>query len=235
MMWPAGTAAVVIRILAFAAFVAGAVGLLDLVGLAGGGRRTPSDPDSVKVSTRRLAVGTLGVCIATCALLFFGGLAFVRGVRAPSGQAPEHRRDRVQRPPGAVRQAHQRRRLRRHPQLDVGQQRGLHRRQPESAASSTQLDARRAGLRARPALRLPRRPVGERRTCAWAPEHHRSPSRPVEQEVVNRVLAMRWCGVAATASRTCATTCASSGALKAEDWVRPRSTTSSARTPTRWC
>ena len=85
MMWPAGTAAVVIRILAFAAFVAGAVGLLDLVG----SWRWSSDtvgPGRVKVSTRRLAVGTLGVCIAICALLFFGGLAFVRAVRAPTAR-----------------------------------------------------------------------------------------------------------------------------------------------------
>ena len=54
MMWPAGTAAVVIRILAFAAFVAGAVGLLDLVG----SRRWSSDTvgaGRVKVSTRRVA------------------------------------------------------------------------------------------------------------------------------------------------------------------------------------
>ena len=85
MMWPAGTAAVVIRILAFAAFVAGAVGLLDLVG----SRRWSSDtvgPGRAKVSTRRAGRRHLGVCIATCALLFFGGLAFVRGVRAPSGR-----------------------------------------------------------------------------------------------------------------------------------------------------
>ena len=85
MMWPAGTAAVVIRILAFAAFVAGAVGLLDLIG----SRRWSSDTvgaGRVKVSTRRLAVGTFGVCLASCALLFFGGLAFVRAVRAPTAK-----------------------------------------------------------------------------------------------------------------------------------------------------
>ena len=38
------------------------------------------------MSTRRVALGTFGVCLAACALLFFGGLAFVRGVRAPSGR-----------------------------------------------------------------------------------------------------------------------------------------------------
>ena len=86
MMWPAGTAAVVIRILAFAAFVAGAVGLLDLVG----SRRWSSDTvgaGRVKVSTRsssRLAPS--GSASPPCALLFFGGLAFVRAVRAPTAK-----------------------------------------------------------------------------------------------------------------------------------------------------
>jgi hypothetical protein len=83
MVWPAGTAAVIVRILAFMAFVAGAVGLLDL---AGSRRWTTATVGPVKVSTHRLAVGSVAVAMATCALLFFGGLAFVRAVRAPTAK-----------------------------------------------------------------------------------------------------------------------------------------------------
>ncbi len=129
MMWPAGTAAVVIRILAFAAFVAGAVGLLDLVG----SRRWSSDTvgtGRVKVSTRRCrrwdASGSASPR-APCSSSGAWPSCVACGRRGP---APQHRRDRVQRLSGAVRQAHRRGRVRRHAQLDVGQRRRLHRSQP---------------------------------------------------------------------------------------------------------
>ena len=78
MVWPAATAAVVVRVLAFTAFVVGAVGLLDLIG-----SRHWTNPTYRSVPTRRLALASVGGIVALSAVMFFGGLAFLRAVRAP--------------------------------------------------------------------------------------------------------------------------------------------------------
>jgi hypothetical protein len=83
MVWPAGAAAVTMRGVAFVAFVAGAVAMLDLIGSR---HWTDATFGPIPVSTRRVALGSFGVVMATCALVFFGGTAFVAAVRAPAAK-----------------------------------------------------------------------------------------------------------------------------------------------------
>ena len=85
MRWPEASTAIVVRTLAVGAFLAGAVGLLDVIGSV---RWTEEAPAPYQRGLRRAVTGvTLGV--AACSVtLFFGGLAFARGLRAPDNDAP---------------------------------------------------------------------------------------------------------------------------------------------------
>ena len=85
MRWPEASTAIVVRTLAVGAFLAGAVGLLDVIGSV---RWTEEAPVPYQRGLRRAVTGvTLGV--AACSVtLFFGGLAFARGLRAPDNDAP---------------------------------------------------------------------------------------------------------------------------------------------------
>ncbi len=82
-VWPAASAAVAMRLLAFFAFVTGATGLLDLLGSRqwAAGR----SPD-VQRAARRVVVSTGALVSVGALLLLFGGLAFARAVRAPQAR-----------------------------------------------------------------------------------------------------------------------------------------------------
>ena len=80
MRWPEATTAIVIRIVAFLGFIAGAIGLLDVLGSVDWGHDGTA---RFQRAGRRLAVGvTAAISFASVAMLF-GGLAFARALRAP--------------------------------------------------------------------------------------------------------------------------------------------------------
>jgi len=86
MRWPEATTSIAIRTVAFLGFVAGAIGLLDVLGsvdwVRGG-----SIP--VQRTARRFAIGITGAIAAITVTLLFGGLAFARALRSPSTDQPE--------------------------------------------------------------------------------------------------------------------------------------------------
>jgi hypothetical protein len=78
--FPAASAAMAMRVLGFVALVAGAVLLLDLVGSRDW---TTEGSDLVRHAARRTALALTGTTTACVLILTFGGLGFVRAVRAP--------------------------------------------------------------------------------------------------------------------------------------------------------
>lgn len=86
MRWPEATIAITIRVLAFVGFVVGAIGLLDVLGSVDW---THDGSARVQRTARRLAIGvTAGISLVSVSILF-GGLAFVRAVRAPDVRTPD--------------------------------------------------------------------------------------------------------------------------------------------------
>jgi hypothetical protein len=84
-VWPTVTAEVLIRLLAFAVFVVGAAGLLDLVGSYQWGAIV--DP-RVRYAARRVAVASVGATTCLVIVVLFGGLSFARALRAPTTGHP---------------------------------------------------------------------------------------------------------------------------------------------------
>jgi hypothetical protein len=86
MAFPAATAAIAVRVGAFAAFVAGTVGILDVIG-----EREWSLGSSPRVRqvTTRLLAGSVASIAALSVVLLFGGVAFARAIRAPSANPRE--------------------------------------------------------------------------------------------------------------------------------------------------
>ena len=81
MRWPEATTSIVIRVVAFLAFIAGAIGLLDVLGSVDWGHDGAA---RFQRSGRRLAIGvTAAISVITVAMLF-GGLAFVKALQAPN-------------------------------------------------------------------------------------------------------------------------------------------------------
>jgi hypothetical protein len=81
MRWPEATTSIVIRVVAFLAFIAGAIGLLDVLGSVDWGHDGAA---RFQRSGRRLAIGvTAAISVVTVAMLF-GGLAFVKALQAPN-------------------------------------------------------------------------------------------------------------------------------------------------------
>ena len=80
MRWPEASASIAIRVVAFFAFVAGAIGLLDLLGSMDWGLDGAAQ---FHRRGRQVAIAmTAGFCV-TSLMMLFGGLAFVRAVQAP--------------------------------------------------------------------------------------------------------------------------------------------------------
>jgi hypothetical protein len=90
MAFPAATAAIAVRIGAFVAFVAGTVGVLDVIS-----ERDWSVGSSARVrqASTRLIAGSAGMIAAASVVLLFGGLAFARAIRAPNGDRPSMSED----------------------------------------------------------------------------------------------------------------------------------------------
>ena len=86
MRWPEATTSIAIRTVAFLGFVAGAIGLLDVLGSVDWVREG-SIP--VQRTARRFAIGITGTIAAITVTLLFGGLAFARALRSPSTDQPE--------------------------------------------------------------------------------------------------------------------------------------------------
>ncbi len=86
MRWPEATASIVIRTAAFLGFVAGAIGLLDVLGSVNWAREG-SIP--LHRTARRFALGATGAIAVVTVTLLFGGLAFARALRAPSTDQPD--------------------------------------------------------------------------------------------------------------------------------------------------
>jgi hypothetical protein len=80
MRWPEASTAIVIRTLAVAAFLAGAVGLLDVIGSV---NWTEPAPERYPRAVRRTAAGASFGIAAVSVTMLFGGLALVRALRAP--------------------------------------------------------------------------------------------------------------------------------------------------------
>jgi hypothetical protein len=80
MRWPEATTAIVIRAAAFLGFVAGAIGLLDVLGSVDW---TTDRPAHVQRVARRLTIGVTAAISVVSVTLLFGGLAFARALRAP--------------------------------------------------------------------------------------------------------------------------------------------------------
>jgi len=80
MRWPEATTAIVIRTVAFLGFIAGAIGLLDVLGSVDWGQDGAA---RVQRAGRRLAVGVIAAISFTSVAMLFGGLAFARALRAP--------------------------------------------------------------------------------------------------------------------------------------------------------
>ncbi len=86
MRWPEATIAITIRVAAFVGFVIGAIGLLDVLGSVDWAHDGSA---RVQRTARRLAIGvTAGIAMVSVSILF-GGLAFVRAVRAPDVRTPD--------------------------------------------------------------------------------------------------------------------------------------------------
>jgi hypothetical protein len=85
MAFPAATAAIAVRVGAFVAFVAGTVGVLDVISER---EWSLGSSPRVRQASSRLAVGSAGLIAAISVVLLFGGMAFARAVRAPDGDRP---------------------------------------------------------------------------------------------------------------------------------------------------
>jgi hypothetical protein len=90
MAFPAATAAIAVRIGAFVAFVAGTVGVLDVIS-----ERDWSLGSSPRVrqASTHLVAGSAAAIAAISAVLLFGGLSFVQAIRAPNGDHPSMSED----------------------------------------------------------------------------------------------------------------------------------------------
>ena len=86
MRWPEAMTSIAIRTAAFVGFVAGAIGLLDVLGSVDWAREG-SVP--FQRSARRFAIGVTGAITVVTVTMLFGGLAFARALRAPSTDQPE--------------------------------------------------------------------------------------------------------------------------------------------------
>ena len=86
MRWPEATTSIAIRTAAFLGFVAGAIGLLDVLGSVDWAREGPIP---LQRTARRLAIGVTGAITVVTVTMLFGGLAFARALRAPSTDQPE--------------------------------------------------------------------------------------------------------------------------------------------------
>jgi hypothetical protein len=80
-VWPTVTAELIVRLLAFVAFVFGAAGLLDLVGSYQWG--TIVNPRT-RAAARRAAFGGITVACCLIGVLLIGGLALIGALQAPS-------------------------------------------------------------------------------------------------------------------------------------------------------
>jgi hypothetical protein len=81
MRWPEATAAIIVRGVAFVAFVAGAVGLLDVLGSV---NWADDSAPRLQRAGHRLVLPAAGVVASVSAGMLFGGLAFVHALRAPT-------------------------------------------------------------------------------------------------------------------------------------------------------
>jgi hypothetical protein len=81
MRWPEATTAIVIRMVAFVAFLAGAIGLLDVLGSVNWGQDGAA---RLQRAGHRLALGAAALIAFFSAATLFGGLAFARALRAPN-------------------------------------------------------------------------------------------------------------------------------------------------------
>ena len=231
MRWPEATTSIVIRIVAFLGFVAGAIGLLDVLGSVDWAH---DGAGHVQRTARRLAIGVTGAISVVSVTMLFGGLAFARALRAPNADHAGDQRDRLQRAPRALRPPPRRGRPRRHPQLDGGERGGLlpfgrQRRHRRPAGE------RRAGVPRRPALRR----AAAMPSCA--PTSAARPSEELAQAELDGRESGRDRGRRRPTSdrrptterrSTCATSTASS-APRRPSTRSASSTTSCARTPTR--
>jgi hypothetical protein len=80
MRWPEASTSIVIRVAAFLAFVAGAIGMLDLLGSVNWG---VDGGAQFQRRGRQVAIGMTAAVSITSTVMLFGGLAFVRAVQAP--------------------------------------------------------------------------------------------------------------------------------------------------------
>jgi hypothetical protein len=80
MRWPEATAAIIVRVAAFVAFVAGAVGLLEVLGSV---NWVEDGQPGSRHAAHRFALGATAVMAASSAVLLFGGLTFAHALRAP--------------------------------------------------------------------------------------------------------------------------------------------------------
>ena len=133
MRWPEATTSIVIRVVAFLAFIAGAIGLLDVLGSVDWGHDGAA---RFQRSGRRLAIGV------TAAISVITRGDAVRRPRVREGAAGaerrprRHGRRRLQRARRALRPAPRRGRPGRHPQLDGGELAGVLVRLATRAASA---------------------------------------------------------------------------------------------------
>ncbi len=86
MRWPEATTSIAIRIAAFLGFVAGGIGLLDVLGSVNWAQEGVIP---FQRTARRFAIGATGAIVAVTVTLLFGGLAFARALRAPSTDQPD--------------------------------------------------------------------------------------------------------------------------------------------------
>ena len=86
MRWPEATTSIAIRTAAFLGFVAGAIGLLDVLGSVNWAHEGLVP---FQRTARRFAIGATGAIAAVTVTLLFGGLAFARALRAPSTDQPD--------------------------------------------------------------------------------------------------------------------------------------------------
>jgi hypothetical protein len=86
MAFPAATAAIAVRIGAFVAFVAGTVGVLDVIS-----ERDWSLGSSPRVrqASSRLVAGSAGMIAVASVVLLVGGMAFARAIKAPNADRPD--------------------------------------------------------------------------------------------------------------------------------------------------
>lgn len=86
MRWPEATTSIAVRIVAFGGFIAGAIGLLDVLGSVNWARDASAQVQRV---VRRFALGAAAALAVVSATLLFGGLAFARSLRAPTAEKPD--------------------------------------------------------------------------------------------------------------------------------------------------